>query len=121
MTTQEVADKYYELYQQGNPMKVQDELYSPDVVCNEPEHAAPFGIPTRTEGIEAITAKALARQASIAGIKDRYCSKPVVAGDFFSVGMSQEVTFKNGMVRKLAEIAVFQVKDDKIISETFFF
>jgi hypothetical protein len=36
------------------------------------------------------------------------------------VAMGRDMTLKNGQRLQLAEIAVFGVKDDKIISETFF-
>jgi hypothetical protein len=38
-----------------------------------------------------------------------------------AVAMGREVTFKNGDRRKFDEIAVFGVKNNKIVSETFFY
>lgn len=37
MTTQEVANRYYELAQQGQNEKIIDELYSPNIVSIEPK------------------------------------------------------------------------------------
>lgn len=121
MTTQQVAEHYLQLYKNGRVMEIYDELYSSDIVCNEPEHAAAMGIPTLTKGIIAVKAKSKARQELIQEVHSGYCSEPVVGGDYFSVAMGRDLTFKNGQRRKLEEIAVFGVKDGKIISETFFY
>ncbi|WP_157579263.1 SnoaL-like domain-containing protein [Spirosoma montaniterrae] len=40
MTTQQVADRYFEMAQQGELEKIQDELYAPDAVSIEPENAS---------------------------------------------------------------------------------
>jgi len=121
MTTQEVANRYMELEKQGKWMEIQDELYSTDVVCTEPEHAAAMGMQTVTKGIEAIKAKAAAWNEGIAEMHGGYCSEPVIGGDFFSVAMGMDCTMKNGQRMKMDEIAVFGVKDGKIVTEQFFF
>lgn len=38
MTTQEIADRYYELAQQGQIQQIKDELYAPDTVSIESEN-----------------------------------------------------------------------------------
>lgn len=121
MDAQAIADKYVSLFRQGKAAEIQNTMYHQDVVCREPEHALAMGIPTLTEGLEAVQAKSKARQATIAEVHSFYCSEPVVNGNYFSVGMGRELTFKNGQRLKADEIAVFGVKDGKIISETFFY
>jgi ketosteroid isomerase-like protein len=121
MTTQELADRYYELFQQRKVAEIYQQLYSTDIVCTEPEHAASMGIPTITKGIEAVLAKSKSRLELIAEVHSFFSSEPVVGGDYFSVAMGRDMTFKNGQRVQLAEIAVFGVKDDKIITETFFY
>lgn len=121
MTIQQVADRYMELYRQGKPKEIQDTLYDPDVICVEPEHAIAMGIPHLTKGLVAVQAKTKARQETIAEIHATYCTDPVIGGDFFSVAMGRDLSFKNGQRRKFDEIAVFGVKDGKIVSETFFY
>ena len=50
-----------------------------------------------------------------------YSTDPVIAGNHFSVAMGMDVTMK-GMGRiKMDEIAVYEVKEGKIIKEQFFF
>lgn len=121
MTTQEVANRYMELEKQGKMMEIQDELYSNDVVSIEPEHAAAMGMQAETKGLDAIKAKGVAFNETIAEMHGGYCSEPVVACNFFSVAMGMDATMKNGQRMKMDEIAVFKVKDDKIVSEQFFF
>ena len=121
MTTQELANRYYELFQQRQVAEIYQQLYSADIVCNEPEHALAMGIHTVTKGIEAVLAKSKSRLELIAEVHSFFCSEPVVGGSYFSVSMGRDMTFKNGQRVQLAEIAVFGIKDDKIISETFFY
>ncbi len=121
MRTQEVADRYYDLFKQRQVPEIYEQLYSTDIVCTEPEHALAIGIPTVTKGIEAVLAKSKARQETIAEVHSFFSSEPVVGGDYFSLAMGRDMTLKNGQRVQLAEIAVFGVKDDKIITETFFY
>ncbi|WP_316834818.1 nuclear transport factor 2 family protein [Pedobacter nutrimenti] len=121
MTTQELADRYYELFKSRQVPEIYQQLYSADIVCTEPEHALVMGVPTVTKGIEAVLAKSKARQETIAEVHSFFSSEPVVGGDYFSLAMGRDMTLKNGQRVQLAEIAVFGVKDDKIITETFFY
>ena len=54
-------------------------------------------------------------------VHSNFCSEPVVGGAYFSVSMGRELTFKGRPRVKLDEVAVFQVKDGKIVSEQFFY
>jgi ketosteroid isomerase-like protein len=121
MTTQELANRYFELFQQRQVAEIYDQFYSADIVCTEPEHALVMGVPTLTKGIKAVLSKSKTRQEAIAQVHSFFCSEPVVGGNYFSVGMGRDITFKNGQRMQFAEIAVFEVKDDKIVSETFFY
>jgi len=121
MTTQELANRYNELFQKRQVAEIYQQLYSADIVCTEPEHALVMGVPTVTKGIKAVLAKSQARLELIAEVHSFFSSEPIVGGDYFSVAMGRDMTFKNGQRVQLAEIAVFGVKDDKIISETFFY
>lgn len=121
MTTQEVANRYMELEKQGKWMEIQSELYSNDVVSIEPEHAEAMGMAHITKGLDAVKEKGRVWGESIQEMHGGYCSEPVVGGDFFSVAMGMDCTFKNGQRVNMNEIAVFGVKDGKIVSEQFFF
>lgn len=121
MTTQETAARYHELMTQRKFIEVQDTLYDENVVCEEPEKAALMGLAVITNGREAVKAKGIARRAMIETLHSYSCSEPIVAGEFFSVVLKQEVTFKGKPPITLEEIGVFHVKNDKIIKEQFFY
>jgi hypothetical protein len=121
MTTQEAAARYHELASQRKFIEIQDTLYYEDVVCQEPEKAASMGMPVFTNGREAIKAKGIARRATIETVHAYNVGEPIVAGEFFSVVLKQEVTFKGKPRMALEEIGVFQVKDGKIVKEQFFY
>jgi hypothetical protein len=121
MTTQEVAARYRDLMSERKFIEVQDTLYHEDVVCQEPEKAASMGMPVFTNGREAVKAKGVARRATIETIHSYTCSEPIVAGEFFSAALKQEVTFKGKPRLTLEEIGVFHVRDGKVVKEQFFY
>ena len=121
MTTQQIAAQYQEMMNQRKFVEIQDNLYHEDVVCQEPEKAAALGFAIITNGREAIKAKGVARRATIETFHSYECSTPLVAGEYFTVTLRQEITFKTGVRTGLEEIGVFQVKDGQIIKEQFFF
>src|ERR1700735_5222835 len=104
MTTQELANRYYELFQQRQVTEIYQQFYSADIVCTEPEHALAMGVPTITKGIEAVLAKSKARQEIIAEVHSFFSSEPVVGGNYFSMAMGRGMTLKNGQRLKLHEM-----------------
>ena len=121
MTTQELATRYHELASQRKVNEIHDGLYHEQVVSQEPEKAAAMGLAVVTTGLEAVKAKGTSRRATIEAIHSYSCSEPIVAGEFFSVVLQQEVEFKGKPRVSLEEIAVFHVKDGKIVKEQFFY
>jgi hypothetical protein len=121
MTTQEIATRYRELMNERKFIEVQENLYHEDVVCQEPDKAASMGFTIITNGREAVKAKGIARRATIEISHSYTCSEPIVAGEFFSVALKQDVTFKGKPRMTLEEIGVFQVRDGKVVKEQFFY
>ena len=121
MTTQEIAATYQEMMTNRKFIEIQDTFYHEDVVCQESEKATSMGFPIFTNGLEAIKAKGVARRATIETIHSYFCSEPIIAGEFFSVVLKQDITFKGKPRLTLEEIGIFQVKDGKIIKEQFFY
>jgi len=80
-----------------------------------------MGMAVITSGREAIKAKGIARRATMETMHSYSVSEPIVAGEFFSVVIKQEVTFKGKPRLSLEEIGVFQVKDGKVVKEQFFY
>jgi hypothetical protein len=121
MTTQEVADRYYELASQSKWTDIQDEFHDDNVISQEPEHVASRGLQVMVNGYRAVKAKSTASRELIETIHSQYCSEPIVAGNFFSVTLKRDVTFKNRPRMNLEEICVFQVTEGKIVLEQFFY
>ena len=117
MTTQEVADRFNELAQQGQFEQVLEELFSQDAVSIEPAHA-----PWQTvHGLDAIKEKGKIWHDMTEEMHGGYTSAPLVAGNFFTCTMGMDVTIKGQGRMKMDEVAVYEVKDGKIVSEQFFF
>src|SRR5687768_13190108 len=114
MTTQQVADRFYELSKDNRFDTIQNELYADNAVSIEPPHAAAQGLENAT-GLDAIKKKGDAFNAMVEEMHGGYCSEPVVGGNFFSVAMGMDVTMKGAGRTKMDEIAVYEVKDGKII------
>jgi hypothetical protein len=121
MTTQALAARYRELMTERKFLEIQDSHYAQDVVCQEMEKATTMGLAVITNGLEAVKAKGIARRATIETMHSYYCSEPLVAGDFFSVVLRQDVTFKGRPRTTVEEIGIFQVKEGKIVKEQFFY
>ena len=121
MTTQEIANRYYELANQSKWIEIQEEFHDDTVVSQEPEHAASRGIQVVVKGGEAVRAKTMANREMIETIHSQSCGEPIVAGNFFSVVLKRDVTYKNRPRAQLEELCVFQVKEDKIVLEQFFY
>lgn len=118
MTTQDVANRMNELFKENKWDVVQDELFAKDAVSIEPEHATGLG---SVKGMAAIKQKAKDFNAMVEEVHGGWCSEPLVAGNFISFGMGMEVTMKGKGKIKMDEIAVYQVKDGKIVKEQFFY
>lgn len=118
MTTQEVANKLVELCRQGKYEEAQANLYADSAVSLEPE-GGPW--PARVEGLDNIKAKAAQWEAMVEEVHSLNVSEPVAAGTHFSIAMENEVTFKGMGRNKMAEIALYEVADGKIVKEQFFY
>ncbi len=121
MTTLEIATQYQEMMNQRKFLEIQEMFYDAQVVSQEPEKAASMGFAVVTNGLEGVKAKGIARRATIETVHSYVCSEPLVAGEFFSVVLKQEITFKGKPRMAIEEIAVFQVIADKIVKEQFFY
>ena len=118
MTTQEVANRFHQLAQEGNWDKIQDELYSEDAESIEPSHSEFL---QSVKGKEALKQKGDMFNSMVEEMHGGYSSEPLVAGNYFAVAMGMEATMKGQGRSKMDEIAVYEVKDGKIVKEQFFF
>lgn len=118
MTTQQIADRFDELAQTGQWDKIQEELFSNDASSIEPENSP--GLKT-VKGIEGIREKGKQFGEMVEEMHGGYSHPPQVAGNFFAVAMGMDCTMKGQQRMKMDEIAVYEVKDGKIVKEQFFY
>ncbi|HSC54556.1 MAG TPA: SnoaL-like domain-containing protein [Phnomibacter sp.] len=118
MTTQQVADRFDELAQQGAFDKIVNELFASD--CQSIEPSASQGL-SSVQGLDAIRAKGVKFNEAVEEMHGGYSTKPIVASSFFAVTMGMDVTMKGMGRMKMDEIALYEVKDGKIIREQFFY
>ena len=118
MTTQDVADRLYELFQEGKWTEAQDELFSQDAKSIEPPNSPGM---VSVEGLDNIKKKGDSFNAMVEEMHGGYTGKPIVAGNFIAVAMGMDATMKGAGRMKMDEICVYEVKDGKIVKEQFFF
>jgi ketosteroid isomerase-like protein len=117
MTTQEVAEKLVQLCREGKNMDAVNELYADDVVS----HEMPGSPDEVAEGKDAVIEKHHKWFSSVEEVHGAEISDPQVSGNFFSVGMMMDVTYKEHGRMPMNELAVYEVKDGKIVSDRFFY
>jgi len=117
MTTSQIADRLVELCRQGQFEAAQTELFSEDAISIEPEES-PMDV---AEGLAAIQEKGRQFMASVEQMHGIVVSEPVVAGNFFTVAMALDTTYKGRGRVNMEELCVYEVDDGKIVSEQFFY
>jgi hypothetical protein len=118
MTTEHVAKRFYELAIEGKWDIVLDDLFSKDAASIEPAHAQ--GLKS-VKGLDAIREKGKQWGEAIEEMHGGYTNAPIVAGNYFACAMGVDVTMKGRPRTKIDEIALYEVKDGKIVSEQFFY
>jgi len=118
MSTKDVAKRFHELAQSGSWEQIYEELYHKDTESVEPEHSQ--GLKT-VKGMDAIREKGKQWNSMIEEVHGGYSNEPQVAGNFFSCAMGFDATFKGQGRMNMEEIALYEVKNGKIIKEQFFY
>lgn len=120
MNTEAVAKRLVELCRKGEYEQAQQELYAQDAVSIEMS-GAPTGAFGDAKGLEAIFEKGRQWKAMLETVHGGSVSDPVVAGNWFSVAASMDITFKGRGRVQMSEICVYRVRDGKVVSEQFFY
>ena len=118
MTVTQIANRLAELCNQGDFEKAQRELFAEDAVSIEP-NASP-GFEKETKGLSAILEKGKKFKSMVEETHSYSVSNHIVAGNAIALALTMDVTMKGQERSKVAEICVYEVKDEKIISEQFF-
>ena len=119
MTTLEVANRLVDLCRQGKNHEAITELYADDVVSIEA--GGPEGMSREVNGKAAVLGKGQ-WWVDNHDVHDAVTTGPWPHGDRFIAGHKYEVTFKPSGARfVMEEMALYTVKDDKIVHEEFFY
>jgi ketosteroid isomerase-like protein len=115
MAIQDVANGLVGLCKSGQFDEAMTRYYSNDIVSIEPHGEQP-----EARGIAAVKAKAEWWSDNFE-VTETNVSGPFINGDQFSVLFNIDATEKStGKRMPMEEIAVYTVKDDKIVNERFF-
>lgn len=117
-TTQEVANRLNELFKENKWEQAQQELFAENAVSIEPPGSK--GLQS-VEGLAAIKKKGDDFGAMVEEMHGGWCSEPLVGGSHISFAMGMDVTLKGAGRMKMEEIAVYEVKDGKVVKEQFFY
>lgn len=90
------------------------ELYATDAVSFEADNK-----PVR--GLKAMEEREKNWNSSIESIHDVKFSEPLVNGNFFSIAITWDLTYKGKERGGWKEVAVFEIKDGKVILEKFYY
>jgi limonene-1,2-epoxide hydrolase len=120
MSTEAVAKRLVAMCRHGQFEEAQHELYAKDAVSIEPEAAAngPLG---SVKGLDAILEKGKRFQAGVTEVHSIEVSEPLIAGNWFSIVLTMDVTMKEPGRVTMTEVCVYHVKNDKIVLEQFFY
>src|SRR5690606_25713465 len=119
MTTQQVANRLIALCRKGKNVDALKELYAPDIVSTEMPWVPNMDVVSK--GKEAVAKKNVDWLANIKTMHSTTVSDPIVAGNHFTAKMTFDATRQDESAYYLEELAVYEVKDGKIVSEQFFY
>ncbi len=117
MTTQEIANKLVTYCRTGQFEKCYAELFSPDAISQEPK-GAQWEV---AQGMEEFAAKGKQWNDMVQEMHGAEVSEPIIAGNYFTCRMWNDITFKDGNRAQMDEICLYEVKDGKIVKEQFFY
>ena len=119
MTTRDIGQQLVDLCRAGKNHEAMTSLYADDIVSVEA--ITPPGLPPEVRGLAACLAKA-AQWAEMTEVHGRKVEGPFPHGDRFAVVFETDIT-RRAEHRRLTrkEVAVYTVKNDKIVREEFFY
>jgi hypothetical protein len=118
MTTQEVAQRLYELCDKDDSDTAHNELYAQHATSTESNMQ---GGRDTASGLDAIREKSKQFRDSIVEIHSGYTNPPLVFGNYIFMEMGIDFTMKEYGRMNMKEMAKYEVQDGKIISEEFYY
>jgi hypothetical protein len=114
MTTRQIAIRLTELTKEQKFSQARKELFAENAICIEADNK-------RMKGLKALDEKEKHWHSSFEAIHGIKASKPLINGNFFSIAFSWDMTYKGKERIEWKETAVFEVKDQKIVLEKFYY
>jgi len=114
MNIQQIAEEVVQLIREGKNKQAKETFYAEHIVSIE-------GNGDRLEGIKAIFQKSADWGAQVAEVHSASVSDPLVAADHFALHIKMDISYKNGHRAVMDEIAVYEVANEKIVFEQYFF
>ena len=115
MTTAEIAKRVVELNRVGDHLTIYKELYASDAISIENWGEEP----EVHRGLEAIHKKSDMWMESVEEIHETSCSEALVSDSSFAITFTMDVTYKTMGRISMTELAVYTVKNGKIVKEEF--
>ena len=120
MTIDYLAKDFAQMLLTGNCVEAAEKYWADDIVRIEPAHY-PAGQARRATGFAAAHAKLL-EWIDISDAADLAIDGPFVTGNVFALFLDMEITAaETGKREPFSEIAVFTVRDEKIVEERYFY
>ena len=116
MTTQEIATKMVAYNREHNYEACYDELYADGAISIENWEPRPEVY----TGLAAIKEKSVKWVATVQEIHSTSCSEPLVADNSFAITFTMDITYKEMGRMRMTEMAIYKVKDGKVVAEEFF-
>lgn len=117
MTNNEIANKLVEYCRKGQYKECYEELYSPACVSIE----SPGSQWPDANGMAEMATKGQKWNETVEAVHSSEISEPLVAGDWFSISMKSDITYKGAPRTNFDEIALYKIENGKIVSEQFFY
>ncbi len=117
MTTEQIAQRLVAFCRNNDFEAAQKELFAADAISIEPYTTPDFE--KETSGLNAIIAKGQKFFSMVEAVHGGSVSEPLVADHAFAITLNMDVTMKGKGRMNFTELCVYQVKDGKIISESF--
>ena len=114
MTTRQIALRLIELCRQQKFSAARKELFAEDAISIEANGE-------QIAGLKALNEKEKHWHQSIAAIHAIKFSKPLISDNFFSIAITWDLTYKGKERGGWKELAVFEVKDEKVVLEKFYY
>jgi hypothetical protein len=120
MDTKHIANRLVELLRAGQFDEAQEKLFADDAQNIEmPEMSdGPLG---NANGLEAMRRKSAVWNAGLEQVHSMKISDPLVAGNWFALTMSMDLTLKDRGRTAMDEVCVYQVRNGRIVREQFFY